>query len=45
MLDVAIRYRLAVDAMCEDRKSKLRRYELKEREWKLASQLVDILKV
>ena len=45
MLDIAVKYREAVDAMCADRKSKLRRYELQEREWKLASQLVDVLKV
>lgn len=45
MLDFALEYRKAVDILTADRQNELRNYELSEREWTIAKQLRDILKV
>ena len=45
MLSVALEYRKAVERMTEAQANNLRRWELNEREWKIASQLCDILQV
>jgi hypothetical protein len=45
MLDVALDYRKAIDTVTADRQFGLRAYELSVEEWKIASQLCDILKV
>ncbi|KAG6838862.1 hypothetical protein C0991_007838, partial [Blastosporella zonata] len=45
MLDVALQYRRAVNQLTNDRKNKLREFELSEREWKIAEQLCDVLKL
>jgi hypothetical protein len=45
MLNFALEYRKAVDILTADRKNELREYELSEREWTIAGQLCDILKV
>jgi hypothetical protein len=45
MLDFALEYRKAVDILTTDRKNELQDYELSEREWMIAAQLHDILKV
>ncbi|KAG6851590.1 hypothetical protein C0991_007837, partial [Blastosporella zonata] len=42
---VLVKYRRAVDQLTNDRKNKLREFELSEREWKIAEQLRDVLKV
>lgn len=45
MLNVAVQYRKAVDAMTGVLSNGLRDYELSEKEWQIAAQLRDILKV
>ena len=45
MLDFAINYRKAIDAMTDKRKLGLGEYELDDHEWTLAMQLRDVLKV
>ena len=45
MLNFAIDYRKAIDAISGDRDMELRQFELAESEWKIAIQLRDVLKV
>ncbi len=45
MLNFAIEYREALDAMTGDRDMKLRQYELSEEDWNIATQLRDVLMV
>jgi hypothetical protein len=45
MLEFAIEYRKALDAISGDREMDLRQFELEEFEWKIAAQLRDALKV
>jgi hypothetical protein len=45
MLNFAVSYRKALDAITGDRKMDLRNFELSENEWALATQLRDVLKV
>jgi hypothetical protein len=45
MLNFAVEYRKALDTISRDREMELRKYELTENEWKIASQLRDVLKV
>ena len=45
MLDFAIQYRPAIDTMTAARDFGLRQYELVPAEWKIASELRDVLKV
>jgi hypothetical protein len=45
MLDFALEYRKALDAISGDRDMDLRQFELAEFEWKIAAQLRDALKV
>lgn len=45
MLSVALEYQKVVDSMCADRVLDLRKYELSTREWTIARQLADVLKV
>ena len=45
MLDFAVEYRDALDAITGDRDMKLRQYELSEEDWNIATQLRDVLKV
>jgi len=45
MLEFAINYRRAIDAMTDKRKLGLGVYELDDREWTLVTQLRDVLKV
>ena len=45
MLEFAINYRKAIDAMTDKRKLGLGVYELDEHEWTLVMQLQDVLKV
>ena len=45
MLEFCIKYREAIDALCGERNLNLRRYELDDNEWKLATQLRDVLSV
>jgi hypothetical protein len=45
MLEFAIRYRVAIDAMTEVRGYDLRKYELVSAEWDIAMELRDVLKV
>jgi hypothetical protein len=45
MLNFAIEYRKAIDAISADREMDLRQFELSEHEWKIATQLRDVLKV
>jgi hypothetical protein len=45
MIEFAIQYRVAIDAMTADRKFDLRKYELVPAEWAIAIELRDILKV
>lgn len=44
MLLFALEYREAIDKMSGDKTNNLRKYELSEEEWRLASQLCDVLK-
>ncbi|EIW52964.1 uncharacterized protein TRAVEDRAFT_81933, partial [Trametes versicolor FP-101664 SS1] len=45
MLTVALEYRKVVDSMCADRDLGLRKYELGAREWTIARQLTEVLKL
>ena len=45
MLNFAVEYREALDAITGDRDMKLRQYELGEEDWNIATQLRDVLKV
>ncbi|KAI0727918.1 hypothetical protein C8Q72DRAFT_779000 [Fomitopsis betulina] len=45
MLVFALKYRAVVDAICADRELGLRKFELSLREWAIATQLADTLKV
>ncbi|GLB44048.1 hypothetical protein LshimejAT787_1502320 [Lyophyllum shimeji] len=45
MLNTALEYRKAVDAMTNDRANGLRDYELSRQEWKIAAQLRDVLEI
>ena len=45
MLVFAVKYREALDAITGDRDMKLRKYELSEEDWTVATQLCDVLKV
>ena len=45
MLDFAISYREAIDALTANRLLKLRRFELDNEEWEVAEQLRDTLRV
>lgn len=45
MLEFAIKYRSAINAVTADRKNGLRQLELSEREWDIADQLCKVLKV
>ena len=45
MLDFAIQYRVAIDAMTAVREFDLRKYELVSAEWGIAKELRDVLKV
>lgn len=45
MVDFAVDYRVAVDDMTNDRAMELRKWELSDDEWEIASQLRDVLKV
>ena len=45
MLNFAVEYREALDAITGDRDMKLRQYELSEGDWDVATQLRDVLKV
>ncbi|GLB35657.1 hypothetical protein LshimejAT787_0212220 [Lyophyllum shimeji] len=45
MLHMALRYRKAVDAITSNRANGLRQYELSGEEWKIASQLCDVLEI
>ena len=45
MLEFAIQYRVAIDAMTATRKFDLRKYELVPMEWNTARELRDVLKV
>ncbi|KAG2747580.1 hypothetical protein P692DRAFT_201668339, partial [Suillus brevipes Sb2] len=45
MLEFALEYRQAIDAITDTRKLGLGKYELKEYEWALVKQLRDVLKV
>ena len=45
MLNFAVEYREALDAITGDRDMKLRQYELSKEDWNIATQLRDVLKV
>ena len=45
MLDAALKYREAIDKVTAAQGNGLRRWELNAREWEIATQLRDILKV
>lgn len=45
MLEVALKYRKAIDIMTSARENGLREYELTRGEWKIAGQLRDVLNV
>jgi hypothetical protein len=45
MLDFAVGYRSAIDSITGAKTSNLRKYELDDREWKIAQQLQNTLKV
>jgi hypothetical protein len=45
MLNFAVEYRFALDAITGDRDMNLRRYELSKGDWKVATQLRDVLRV
>ncbi|EMD31757.1 hypothetical protein CERSUDRAFT_59516, partial [Gelatoporia subvermispora B] len=44
MLEFAVEYRVAIDDMTMDRAMNLRKWELRDEEWVIASQLCDTLK-
>lgn len=45
MLEFAVEYREALDAITGDKEMKLRKYEMDNEEWEIARQLRDVLKV
>ena len=45
MLQFATDYRAALDIMTADRDMNLRKYELSEKEWGMATELVEVLQV
>lgn len=45
MLDFAVEYQKALDAISTDHDMELQKFELTENEWKIATQLCDVLKV
>lgn len=45
MLDVALKYRKAIDMLCGNKANGLRSFELNEGEWRIARQLRNVLKV
>jgi hypothetical protein len=45
MLEFAIEYREALDAITGNQRMKLRQFELTEDDWKIATHLRDVLKV
>jgi len=45
MLNFAVKYRYALDAITGDRDMNLRQYELSKGDWKVATQLRDVLQV
>lgn len=45
MLDVAVKYKDAVDALCSKAERGLRTYELMEDEWRIVEELRDTLMV
>ena len=45
MLNFALEYRKAIDVLTTDRQNELQNYELSKREWTIAKQLCDVLKV
>lgn len=45
MLAVAVEYKEAVDKLTADKKLSMRKYELSEAEWKIATDLRDVLQV
>ena len=45
MLNFALEYHKAIDSLTVNRQNELRAYELNEREWSIARQLLDILEV
>jgi hypothetical protein len=45
MLNFAVEYRKALDVISADREMDLHKFELTENEWKIATQLRDVLKV
>ena len=45
MLKFALEYSKAINILTADRQNELQNYELSEREWTIAKQLCDILKV
>lgn len=45
MLDVAVRYREAVETLCSKADRGLRAFELTAEEWTIAEELRDVLKV
>ena len=45
MLKFSIEYRRAIDAITAERTMKLRDYELRREEWKIAEELCEVLKV
>ena len=45
MLEFALKYRSVINAYTADRKNNLRQLELSEREWAIAEQLCNVLKV
>ena len=45
MLEFAVEYREALDAITGDKEMKLRKYEMDNEEWEIVRQLRDVLKV
>ncbi|KAG1902513.1 uncharacterized protein F5891DRAFT_903265, partial [Suillus fuscotomentosus] len=45
MLTFALEYREAIDIICADKNMEICDYELSEKEWELAQQLCDVLKI
>ena len=45
MLEFALEYRGALDTMTADREMNLRKFELSKKEWSMASELCEVLKV
>ena len=45
MLEFALEYRAALDTMTADRDMNLHKFELSKKEWSMASELCEVLKV